>query len=103
MATRENMAFALGETWVIEAALTDADAAALDLTGGTVSFRMGAIEKAATVLDAVAGTTRTTITAADQADIAAGVYPYEIRATLPGPVVTTQVVGDITVQPTLFN
>lgn len=103
MATRENMEFVLGETWVIEATLTDAAGEPLVLEDATVAFRMGVLETVATVLDANAGTTRTTIAPADQSDVAAGVYPYEIRATLTGGVVTTQVVGDITVQPTLFT
>lgn len=103
MATRENMTFTLGETWAIEATLTDAAGEVLDLADAEVVFRMGEIEKPATILSADDGTTRTVIAPADQEDLASGVYPYEIRATLPGPVVTTQVVGDITVQPTLFT
>lgn len=112
MAARENLSFTLRETWSIAFTLTGLDGVTpLDLSNATaVRFRLGdalidlTSPAGGVVLaaDLTTGQGVVTVEPDDQADLVAGVYPYEIRAEFSGGVKSTQNVGDVTVEPTLF-
>jgi hypothetical protein len=113
MTTLTNLEFVLGETWVIDFALDDAADAALDLTGGTVKFRLSRrgvllLELTSSTADVsfdsppTLGTGTITVEPADQAALVPAVYDYEVRATLADGSVTTQASGSLAVSRTLF-
>jgi hypothetical protein len=104
--------FTLNETWLIDFACKDADGVALSLAGGALGFKVGApailsLSSPSTgivISNADLGLATISVTPAAQAaaGLAAGVYPFEIRATLSDTNVTTQAEGSLVVLPTLF-
>lgn len=109
MAKQINIELALGEHWIIDFNLNDEAGEDIDLTGATVEFMM--VENDVEVLSLSSADLNSAISidsppmgAGDvvispdlqlQTNIAPGVYPYAIRATLADYRVTTQIVGKL--------
>jgi hypothetical protein len=112
MAEETSLSFVLGETWVIDFALNDADGEDLDLSGATVAFRLSRNKVLALSLTSSSedisvdspadGNGTITVEPADQAGIVPAVYEYEVRATLQDGSKTTQAYGSVEVRRTLF-
>lgn len=113
MATKKNIQFHVGETWVMPFGLHNADNTVLDLTGASVQFRLmlgatilfdKAIGSGIALTDIVNGEGTITITPAEQ--VAQGIgknktYKYELRATTPE-FVSVQCEGEFKTLASLF-
>src|SRR5687767_9520226 len=105
MAERQDLPpFVLGETWPLSGVVRDADGETIALPpGSAVRVAIGAVvDLEAEITDADAGEWSLRIEPADQEDVQARTYPYEVRAFIAGGHVTTQNFGDVTIQPSLF-
>ena len=113
MATEANLEFVIGETWEIPFELNDAIGEDLDLTAGSVKFRLsrrGVLQFELTTLGSDIGiespsTGNGTIVVepSDQSALYPGVFDFEIRAILSDGRVTTQAYGALTLLRSLFN
>ena len=98
-----------GSTWQFDAALHDANCAALDLSGAAIEWRLydsGGTPRITaatppgtgiTITDAVGGLCKITVAPAQTAPLAAGNYSDEIRCTLATGFISVQSIGRITV------
>lgn len=112
MSVETNLTFVLGETWEVDFDLNDDAGEDLDLTAGSVAFRLSRrgvlqFELTSSGDDVVVespsnGRGTITVPPEEQEGIFAAVYSYEVRVTLFGGVVTTQNTGSVTVSATLF-
>jgi hypothetical protein len=92
--------FVLGETFLIDVLCTDGNGLPLSLTGGSVAFVIdnpatltaSTATTGVTFVSAAVGTALVQITPGMQAaaGLTRGVYPYELRATTAGGVVSVQ-------------
>lgn len=115
MASIINGEFFLGETWVVEAQAFDADRAPLDLTGGTVRFRMATYEDElvmdlstpgdGTITSPANGQFEFVISPTQQvsSNVISQHYKYEVKAFTQSNVSSVQVTGRIRVSPSLFS
>lgn len=113
MATEASLEFVLGETWEIPFELNDASGDDLDLTAGSVKFRLsrrGVLQLELTtaggdisVESPSMGNGSISVSPDDQLNLYPGVFDFEIRATLSDGRVTTQAYGSLTLLRTLFN
>lgn len=110
--TRDVLEFYRGETWAFTFTVRNAAGAAVDMTSGSLKFRLadaaGAVISktwaAALIMpDPTTGQGAFAITAADQASVVAKVYEFELQATLPDSTVSTQSYGTITVLESLYK
>lgn len=110
-----DLAFPLADTWQLDVTCHDGDFNPLDLTDAVIALRVGAAGVPLISLDseadadrfqivdlATAGRVLVTVKPEDQADLAAGVYDYELRVVLPGDVISHQLRGTINATPSLF-
>lgn len=114
MATRTNLEFTVGENWEVTQQCCDASGVPLNITGGTLHFR---IATSAALLwdlssppdviftDAPTGMALVSVTPAMQSakGIDAGVLVYESRVVLANGAVSDQNYGNLTVRCSLFK
>ncbi len=107
-----NIAFYIGETWTIQGTAVDADGVPMNLTGGSVEFRVAsdtagvlkALSPADIAIDTGTGGTYTlTIAATDsrQTSLVAGDYTYEVDAVDASNAVSVQNRGKLTLKKSL--
>jgi hypothetical protein len=110
--SRNDFALYIGETWTIDGAVRDADGEAVDMSGGTVEFRISTptalVVKLTspgeiTIAPGAAGLYTIQLDAADgrQSSIVGGVYDYEVDAIAANGAVSVQNRGKITLRPSL--
>lgn len=113
MANAVNLAFDLGETWIIDLDANDTDGVTpLDLTGATVAlsvkgasgYVIQAAQTTVTMLNAAGGIARIQCSPAQQtaAGVTAQNANYVIRVTLSSGIVTDQAYGTFTINATAF-
>jgi hypothetical protein len=113
VAVRQNLEFALGETWQIAITCNDASGAPLDLTGGYVecvisggpspillSNRAGG--SGVEIGNATAGEAVVELIPSAQSGLTEALLQYEIRATLSSGTVSDQAYGSIYARAGLF-
>jgi hypothetical protein len=114
MAVPRDLEFYNGETWIINYQLNDGDDTDLDLTGGTISWKLTnangtnlmtrTIGDGITLTEPTTGLCQLTVTPAMQttAGVAANnVYGWELRAVLTTGLITVQADGSLHVKASL--
>ena len=106
--------FSTGETWLWRFELRDGDNQPLDITGGSVEWRIAGLTGGSpsmvastgngmiTVTAATVGEGTVSIAAAQHAVIVAGEYTQELRATLADTTQSVQINGRLTAATSLF-
>jgi hypothetical protein len=107
MTTITAIEFHKGETWVINFTAKDAAGAALNITGATIQWKLGAHEAniangEIAITDAPNGVCVVTVPPASQTALAPGLYTQECKVTLASGVVSTQVAGAFELKGTMF-
>lgn len=112
MALNQNLAFDLGETWIINHTAYNSDGVTpLGITGATVEFQ---VKNGSSILIPFSATTVTipigtdgksviTVPPSAQAGLAPGVYSFTVRIILAGGIITDQTYGSIAVSGSAFN
>ena len=112
MPIKTNIAFDLGETWVINHTACAADGVTpRDLTGAAVAFQMrnsGGVliapgQTSVSIAAPTSGQSVITIPTSAQAGLTPGSYSYGIRVTLAGGSITDQNSGSLTVNASANN
>jgi hypothetical protein len=109
---RQDIALYIGETWTIDGVVKDCDGAAIDLTGGTIEFRISTPTDLLlklispgdiAIVAGVAGTYSIQLGADDarQIALAAGNYDYEVDAKTLSGAVSVQNTGKLSLRKSL--
>lgn len=112
MATKQNFALTLGETWVIPLPCVDPDGGPLDLVrvanvmvrikgpGALLEFDL---ESGVSVLDPATGSAQVVVASSDQLGLRAQVHRYECRVLMADGELLAQSYGVLNIRPSLFG